>query len=367
MNISVTGPVNNLGYGLATTNVMLALDKAGIKISYFPITTIKDVQPPLGTQEKIKEFYKNGFMPDFDAPTLRIWHQFDMSMRVGRGPLYGFPFFELEQFTDREKHHLGNCDYIIVTCDWAKDVVENELGHLRNYRPNIYKVPLGVDFTIFNPVNRAVPSKTIFLTVGKWEIRKGHDVLCKAFHKAFNNDDNVELWLLCNNPFLNEGQTRDWHNLFKSGPLGDKIKFIPRQESSWDVCRIMNQVDCGVFLSRGEGWNLELLEMMACGKQVIATNATAHKEFCTSQNSLLVETYGTESANDGIWFTGQGNWQKITDESIEQVVQLMRDVHKRKCEGQDLFNYVGVETAKNFSWDNTARKLIECFNENGNP
>lgn len=357
MNINVISPVNSLGYGIAATQTMLALDKAGVKVSYFPVTSLNDVQPPLGTKEKIKEFYQNGFMPDFDAPTLRIWHQFDMSMRVGRGPFYAFPFFELEQFTDREKWHLSNCENIIVTCDWAADVIKREVGN----NSKIHKVPLGVDLDIFKPASKTIPSKTVFLTVGKWEVRKGHDVLCRAFNKAFNSSYNVELWLLCNNPFLNDQQTNDWQNLFRSGPMGNKIRFLPRQESSYDVCRIMNQADCGVFLSRGEGWNLELLEMMACGKQVIATNATAHKEYCTSQNSLLVETHGTELAYDGVFFHNQGHWQKITDESIDQIVEYMQMVHRSKCDGLNLFNEAGVETARTFSWDNAARKLIGCL------
>ena len=48
--------------------------------------------------------------------------------------------------------------------------------------------------------------------------------------------------------------------------------------------------DCGLFPARAEGWNLELLEMMACGKQVIATNYSAHTEFCTKENSILIES-----------------------------------------------------------------------------
>ena len=68
----------------------------------------------------------------------------------------------------------------------------------------------------------------------------------------------------------------------------------------------MSQTDCGVFPARAEGWNLELLEMMSCGKNVIATNYSSHTEFCNSENCMLVETTELEDAHDGKWFRGQG-------------------------------------------------------------
>ena len=64
----------------------------------------------------------------------------------------------------------------------------------------------------------------------------------------------------------------------------------------------MAQTDCGIFPSRAEGWNLELLEMLACIKSVITTHYSAHTEFCDDVNSDLVEIKETELAYDGKWF-----------------------------------------------------------------
>ena len=51
----------------------------------------------------------------------------------------------------------------------------------------------------------------------------------------------------------------------------------------------MAKTDCGVFPARAEGWNLELLEMMSCNKPVIATNYSAHTEFCDDKNCMLID------------------------------------------------------------------------------
>merc|ERR1712167_234812 len=86
--------------------------------------------------------------------------------------------------------------------------------------------PLGVDPSIFKCADKEPNDKTIFLNVGKWEIRKGHDILCDAFNEAFKEDDNVELWMMNHNPFLDEAQEAEWHNLYLQSGLGSKIKIL---------------------------------------------------------------------------------------------------------------------------------------------
>ena len=120
----------------------------------------------------------------------------------------------------------------------------------------------------------------------------------------FNEDDKVELWMLCDNPFYTEDENFKWERLYRTSKLGDKIKIIPRQQMQEDVYNIMMQADCGVFPARAEGWNLDLLEMMSCGKQTIATNYSAHTEFCNEDNCMLVETTEMVDAEDGKWFRG---------------------------------------------------------------
>ncbi len=121
----------------------------------------------------------------------------------------------------------------------------------------------------------------------------------------------------------------------------------------------MNQTDCGIFPARAEGWNLELLEMMSCGKSVIATGYSGHTEFCDDDNCMIVETGELEDAQDGKWFRGQGKWASIGDKQIDQMAEYMREVHKLKQKDDLKINQNGIETAKKFSWTNTANKIVE--------
>jgi len=123
----------------------------------------------------------------------------------------------------------------------------------------------------------------------------------------------------------------------------------------------MTQTDCGVFPARGEGWNLELLEMMSCGKSVIATNYSAHTEFCNEENCFLVEIDEKEDANDGFWFRGQGQWASIQEKQIDSLAEHMRNVHEKKKKDDLNINQAGIDTAKQFSWTNSAQKIIEAI------
>ena len=288
-----------------------------------------------------------------------------MAQHVGKGSHCAFPIFELDTFTERELCHLSHQDMIFTCSKWAAGIV---LDNLRTYLDSVhrydeirvYVAPLGVDREIFydTPIPESNDNYTVFLNVGKWEVRKGHDILIQAFQKAFRKDDKAELWMMNHNPFLSKQEDNEWKRLYK-GEIGEnQVKFMNRVKSHKDVADIMRMVDCGVFPSRAEGWNLEAIEMMSCGRQIIVTDYSAHTEFCNTENSHLIDIDSLEPAFDGIWFKGQGKWAKIRDKQIDQLATHMRKIHEQKQSGEDIFNLSGVETSKKFSWANTADSIV---------
>ena len=345
--MNIISPINSLGYGIAGLNIVKELSKLD-QVALWVIGG-----PEVTTQEDanvIRTSMGRAAIPTFDDPCLRIWHQHDMSQFVGKGLHVGFPFFELDKFKEQEKFHLNHLDRLFVASQWAKDIANQELFKKEQ---DIRVVPLGVDSEVFKPTEYK-EDKTIFFNCGKWEIRKGHDILFKIFNKAFEKDDDVELWMMPSNLFLTEKEDSEWKKMYLNSKLGDKIKFIDRQTTHEEVYNIMSKTTCGIFPSRAEGWNLELLEMMSCGKQVIATNYSAHTEFCNDQNSMLVDITDTQPAFDGKWFDGKGgSWAKISETEFDIFVDMMKMVHENHR-----FNKEGVETANNFSWRNTAQSIL---------
>ncbi len=349
--INLQTPINNLGYGVGGYNILKELYNRDQSIALYPIGT------PEILDEPVPKGMSNITNLELDRSHVKIWHQHDLFQRVGRGKHFGFPIFELTHFDVRELTSMSHCDELLVCSKWAKEIVNRSVGLKTSV------VPLGVDTETFYPSQVSNSEKTIFFNCGKWEKRKGHDILGECFNKAFTKDDNVELWMMCDNPFLPEDKKQSWENSYKMSGLGDKIRLIPRQEHHQDVARLMNMTDCGVFPARAEGWNLELLEMLACGKHVITTNYSAHTEFCTPVNSRLINTHNLETAHDGIFFDGKkGFWAELAEEQKDVIIEYMRDVHSLKQSGQLGLNQNGLDTANKFTWKNTVDKLLEAVN-----
>jgi len=362
MHLNFISPINDLGYGYAGLHICDELIKLGHEVSLFPIG-----KPycHFRHEDNIKQAILNADKFDVNAKCIRLWHQHDMSMFVGKGTHIGFPIFELDTFTEKEKHHLKSCDDIFVCSHWAKNIIDEKIRYFDKLGgrtwcggPLSKVVPLGVDTEVFTPkISKRKP--TIFLNVGKWEKRKGHYDIIQAFNFAFNENDNVELWMMCENPFLNQEQTQIWHNRCKDSKMGHKIRILPRVETDTQVAEIMQQADCGVFPSHGEGWNLEALEMLSCGKQVIATDYSAHTEFLTQENAWLLPINKMEPAYDGIWFYKQGNWASFDNFTLSKLAEYMKTIHNRKQSGQLELNMAGIKTAQKFTWGNTAETIIQ--------
>ncbi len=349
MRLNLQAPINQLGYGVAGINILKALQAEDVEVSFFPIG-----QPQVTNQadaDAVRKGMETAQTFEPYAPCVKIWHQNQMAERIGSGNFIGFPIFELDTFNDLEKHHLNCCNELFVCSKWAKDICLNQT-RLNNHK--LHVVPLGVDAELFPPAPVRQDEKTIFFNCGKWEIRKGHDILINAFKKVLEHGEDAELWMMCTNPFNSPEENARWHQLYDH----PKVKLIPRAETQAEVYNIMSQVDCGVFPSRGEGWNLELLEMMAAGKHVVATEYSAHTEFCTEENSYLLPISDIEPAFDGKWFFGQGNWAKIHDTEVDMLAKLMQRFIKLS---KGRVNLEGIETAKAFSWQNTAREMIKCL------
>tara|TARA_R100001163_G_scaffold54262_3_gene41603 strand:+ start:3500 stop:4558 length:1059 start_codon:yes stop_codon:yes gene_type:complete len=348
--IDITAPVNNLGYGIASFNIIKALNNMGVPVKYHPIGQPEDLPESEFLQDLIEQ--RSSIK---SLASVKIWHQNDIHHHVGKKLHVGFPIFELDRFNEQEQYSINQNDRIFVCSQWAKQIVLNNSNISDS---NIFVVPLGVDTDLFQPFISGRP-QTVFFNCGKWEIRKGHDVLIECFNEAFNHDDPVELWMMCENPFYSPEMQQQWTALCKNSKLGNKIRLIPRQMTHAGVYNLMKQVTCGVFPSRAEGWNLELLEVMACGKPVIATNYSAHTEFCNESNCRLIEIEQNEIANDGFWFNGQGSWAHIGDSQKQQLIDHMKIIHTQKQSGVLSQNMDGIETAKKFSWKNSAKKFLE--------
>lgn len=355
-NINIYAPLGVTGYGITSINIIKGL---------FNIPDLQTNIFPIGQQAHTNDEFEKFVVQQglnnaknfvCSAPCVKIWHQYDLAARIGDGHFYAFPFFEVDKLHDHEVLQLNSCRGIFVASQWAKKVMIDN-----GVKSQIYVAPLAVDTNIFkSPPKIRIAGPYVFFHIGKWELRKSHDFLLKAFDMAFDMNDNVELRLLPSNPFLSDEENQQWLKLVESCRLKSKIKIYPRLATQHDLAAFIFDSDCGVYLSRAEGWNNEILESMALNKPIIATNYSAHTEYCNNNNCYLVNISELEVANDGKWFNGFGKWAKLGDEQLEQTIQYMRYVYTNSIRT----NEAGLETCKKYTWFNTANIIHQTLNTN---
>lgn len=337
--INLNAPITDkTSYGIVALNVI-----DNIECGVFPINHVSVDNP---SQYLTGQLRKQTFDPSL--PSVRLFHQFSLAESIGKGKRIGWPIFELDRFSEKEICHINSCDELFVCSNWAKDVISSVTKN------PVHIVPLGVDRNIFGEV-KYTNNKYVFFSAGKWEVRKGQDQIVAAFNAAFNNTDNVELWMSMHNMFANDVVEKKKLE-YLATPLGrvGKIKFVGPFKTQKDLARIMQMTSCGVFPSKAEGWGLETLEMMSCGKPVIVSNCTAHTEYCNKDNAILIDPTDYVDAYDGMWFFKQGKWAEIP---LEPLIHEMKTAYKNNIQ----YNAAGIETAKKYSWKYVTQQIKEAI------
>ena len=355
MDINLTCPINQLGYGIVGTNVFLNLAKEN-NVSLWPLG-------PMEADEKIHDLIKksldNSKYFKYDAPSIKIWHQFEMAGHPGNGKKIGFTFFETSKLKDNEIHHLNFLDKIVVCSDWAKNVLIN----CKIPSEKIVVTNLGVDNSLFNEATQDNSKPTTkIVCVGKWEIRKGHDLILDILEKTFDVDDDFKLIMCCSNPFLSEEEQKYWISIFEKSKFFDKIIVLKdRLKSQKEVHHLMSSADVGIFPYRAEAWNLELSEMLSIGKNCIATNYSGPTHFAKDAGCTLIDIDGMESAYDGKWFDGHSEWAKLDKTYVKSFSEALRSIHESKKNGILKTNIDGINYFKNNTWEKTVKNILSAI------
>lgn len=352
MKINIVAPVNGTSYGLTVCYWLFHLYRENV--SLFPIGRPDPPYPIF--QTPVANALKHSQEFDKNAICLRKFHPNDMALRIGN-PTVGYTVFELETLRKNEKHHLNSLDALISPTAWQIDVLKQN-----GISIPLYKVPLGVDKSIFMPLEIDIPNKPFqFIALGKWENRKNYDQMLRCFDKAFSPSDDVELHLLTFTFFeqARERANRDLNALLNNIRIGYKVKVYPQQFiPPQQLAQIYNMCDCGITLSHAEGFNLPLLEMLACGLPVIATNVTGHTEYLKQEHGILIDSIGKEQCFDEIFFPDKfGEWYTFAD---EQIIEAMRYAFNnfKKSNFKD-----NAKISDIYNWEESSKKLLTTLKE----
>lgn len=121
-----------------------------------------------------------------------------------------------------------------------------------------------------------------------------------------------------------------------------------------ELAYLYNECDVLLNPTEGEAFSLPSIEAMACGKPVIATNFGGQTDFIDNSNGWLID-YNLHEIKHEINYEGI-RWGKP---NIKQLKETMREVYKNP----KVKSNKALQTAINYTWDNSAKKAIEHISE----
>ena len=184
--MNIIAPIDcNTGYGITGYNICKNLFNIYNNLCVFPIG-VANVEADWDRNILTQSILKNKINFDHSKPCLKIWHDNDFFIRpYGKSKYGGLSFFEIDKISDISKKSYSLLDIIFAPSQWAKDILINN-GISSN---KIIVCPQGVDTEIFdNETPKDKNDTYVFINIGKWEIRKGHDILPELFDNAFTNN-----------------------------------------------------------------------------------------------------------------------------------------------------------------------------------
>lgn len=283
----------------------------------------------------------------------------------------GYTFFEdnllIKQHIENAKKHY---DVVAAGANWCRDVlIDAGLS-------NAVTVLQGIDPRLFNPhlnEKEFFRDRFVIFTGGKLELRKGQDIVIRAV-KALQSKYN-DVWLINQwfNPWpasLNtmvsskliryEQKTSDYfqfinHLLTLNGvDLSRVISLGPQPNTI--VSRVYKNTDVGLFPNRCEGGtNLVMNEYMACGKPVIASFNTGHKDVLTASNSRRIMT------NRPFTYTRDGQEVATWEEpDLDETIAHLEWAYHHRDELKQLGDQAGQDQQK-LTWAATAKQFLRLL------
>jgi glycosyltransferase involved in cell wall biosynthesis len=275
----------------------------------------------------------------------------------------GCTVWETTQLPEGWKEQMNQLDWVWATTEWGKKVFIDS-----GINVPIRVVHEGVDPT-FNPYASKIPEVVNdnfrFLSVGKYEKRKGFDVLLSAFSEEFNKDEKVELILQAYNPFIGINveawQLYNYKILYDNNvPQGTKIRFLPFIPSRKHMPSLYISCDAFVSPTRGEGWGLPVCEAMACGIPTIVTDYGGVTEFANKETAYMIEVEKMSEAADPPFIKPyEGSmWAEPNKDSLRK---HMRYVFEHQEEAKTFGKRAGEHIRKEFSWKKAGEKAWELI------
>jgi glycosyltransferase involved in cell wall biosynthesis len=178
--------------------------------------------------------------------------------------------FSQYMFRAEAKANLKKADYTISFGGKLTGMLEEFIDKER-----IWEIPGGIDESWFTANKNESDGKVHFVFVGRYELRKGIKELHAAL-KMFPKKDGFTFDFI--------GPIPDEHKI-----ISPEIRYHGQLSSEEDIKQILSRADVLVCSSYAEGMPYVIMEGMACGLAVVATDVGAVSLLVNNENGWIMD------------------------------------------------------------------------------
>lgn len=333
-----------MGYAVQSRQIMKALHFGGVRVTY---------RNAYGAADEATD---DVLVDDLMARELSKGRQIgfcqaDAFPAVPQGgPRVGWTMLEVDGLPDSWVKGCNLMDEI-----WVPASFNVETFATSGVKVPIHVMPLGVDTDYFNPSITGFRSseRYVFLSVFEWGERKAPEILLRAYREEFGAEEDVMLLLSITNrdPSVNVDAEIEALNV----PAGAPIVVMENAHlPTHQMGSLYRSADCFVLPSRGEGWGMPVLEAMACGLPVIATDWSGPSDFLNDSNGYPLGVESMVGAQARCVYYQGFDWAQP---DLGHLKDLMRRVYEKPSEGRDKGLAAARSVAAEYTWEHCAERI----------
>jgi glycosyltransferase involved in cell wall biosynthesis len=305
---------------------------------------------------------QSAFGPEFTPHIQRILPPYDVGFAVFEEDL--LPKIAVDRAKRWYRHFATGSTY-------CADVLK------RHGFENVSTVLHGVDFRVFHPEANAreiFHDKFVVFSGGKFEFRKGQDVVIRAYKALQDRHSDVAFVNSWYNHWPQSRDTMALSKLIEYTPpsSGSHAEWIHKMLSAYGIDmgrvltigmrdnsmlpRIDHNTDVGLFPNRAEGGtNMVMMEYMACGKPVVGAFNTGHKDVLNEQNAVLVINHrllpilGDDKALTAHW----------NDPDLDETIEKLEWAYQNRSRLMELGRQAALDMS-GFTWKRVAEGLLNA-------
>jgi len=291
--------------------------------------------------------YKNDFKADIHIVLNDLNHRYFYDNYDGYK--IGYNVWETTEYPQDFFNQILKFDEFWVPSEWQK------INLIKQGYPEqkIFVVPEGVDGDTFKPTLVNTDDTFKFLLFGRWEYRKSTKEIIETFAKTFDENESVKLIVSADNMFAKDGLGTTENRLehFDIRHKGIEVIHFPSRN---DYINYLQQGNVFVSCARSEGFNLPLIESLACGTPSIYSNWGAQLEFAKGYGLPVKTLHEVPASGQEPHFVGN-----YIEPNYGDLSKVMRDAYENYTIYRARAIRDSEKIRKKFDWNKIAKEVSD--------